>query len=419
MQKDCKNQILELIQSNLHSVNDLAEIVGVSKTTIRKKLKELETECKNIKKEKQGKKYLYSYQPNLKIVPEKPKEAKGLLYFNFCILNSEIESLEYLDLKTKNSFNMKTKDKFTLTTSPLFSFPMISFVKSIYNDGKEVYLGGIPDEDGAEIISLLANNYIQLGLKPYQGNSIIYRNNSIYSIIKHNGKIIDSGIYGLGLYDTIENKILISKEDMNKKKIIYIESLIKDNQNRLFGLCVDYKKNSTLRELTDYSIGDVILDYKTKHITQYQAKILPYGGFKGENGKDYDFSVLSCVNLKYLDLNGDKIEGSECEENKDYEHKAEILSLDYLKLEGKEIDVVYSGLSNWETTMDDFQIKNNDIYQAKIDLEKKRVLEKKVLVSNLGTHVTSLNVVRNQDLHENLIKYCQPKPKKNLRKLYK
>lgn len=171
---------------------------------------------------------------------------------------------------------------------------------------------------------------------------------------------------------------------MERRDILSIDSLPVDPTGNLFGL-VEYKDFSHgLIEINNdkenYSLDEKILSYG-KGQSICQAIIIPFGSFKGENNTKYNFSVVSCTNLKYLDLNGEKIKGTEVEEDQS------INRVESLELKGKKLEVIYSG----------YRLKQ--IIKAKIDLEKRKA-KSKVLIRNLSNYVWALEPIKDDLQHQ-------------------
>ena len=117
------------------------------------------------------------------------------------------------------------------------------------------------------------------------------------------------------------------------------------------------------------------------------------GELKGLNGKTYPFSIISCANFKYLDINGEKIRGSRVGD------EGEINRIALLSLSQNEIELVYSGY------------RLNEI--VKIKIEGRKVKEKEALVSGLSDWVCALEPVFDKKLHEKLIKFKKLKIKQD------
>jgi len=202
------------------------------------------------------------------------------------------------------------------------------------------------------------------------------------SIVEHQGKIFDAGIYQL--YETLTDKLLMTKKELSIKKIDYIAS-ISAFQDKLYALCYKPKYAFTALEENNgkYKIGGTIIEYEKYLTFEFcQALILP-GISSNINGKEYGFSVLSCVYLNYLDLNNQMIIGTD---GLSLIHRCALLSSD-----SERAEVVYSG---------DFE----GINFAEIDLNKKTAKTRK-LITNSRALVSSLDVVRNKELHNKLINF--------------
>ncbi len=210
------------------------------------------------------------------------------------------------------------------------------------------------------------------------------REYSARSVIKHKGEILDGGWYGL--MKTLTDETLISEEDMKENCIELIESLFVDEYQNLYALVRNKDDTHSIITLPEnsgkYSIGEEILHYNVKNIYISQAIAIP-GKLEGINGKTYPFSILSCVNSKYLDINDKKIEGSEVEGEEKIGRIALLLS------STNKIELIYSG----------YDI--NEI--VKVEIKDGKVKKKKTLVYGLSDLVLALEPVFDKDLHEKLI----------------
>ncbi len=209
------------------------------------------------------------------------------------------------------------------------------------------------------------------------------RRYNVQSIIKHKGEILDGG--GDGLIKTLTGEILIFEEDMKENGIESIESLFVDKDQNLYALVRNEDYNCSVITLPEnsgkYSLGEEILHYNVKQPYKCQAITVP-GKLKGLNGKTYPFSIISCVNLKYLDINGEKIEGSEVKDK-------EIRRIALLSSSPNKIELIYSGHGL------------NEI--AKVEIENGKVKKKETLVYGLSRFVYALEPVFDKKFHEKLV----------------
>ena len=259
-------------------------------------------------------------------------------------------------------FSEEDKKVYTLAKAP-------KTIQAILADGdrKEVYFS----YEWGKVCSLFSD---------FESES---RGSHIDAIQKHKDKILDSGWYGL--VSCLDNKVLISREEMEKENIVGIVSLVKDEEENLYGL-VKYKDFYygliTLPESSGrYSIGERILSYGV-HITPICQAVLVPGQLKGENGKTYPFSVLSCVDSGYLDLNGEKIKGKE-PNGTQIIHRVALLPSD-------KIEVIYSGSGL------------HKIIKAEINPKTKEA-KTEILVDGLASRIWALEVVKDEKLHNKLI----------------
>ncbi|MBU1849612.1 MAG: hypothetical protein KKH40_02690, partial [Nanoarchaeota archaeon] len=201
------------------------------------------------------------------------KEMLGLLYGNDDIL-------EYYNFETKKRIKLKAKTKRTIWT--------------VYNNETtdKTLFGTI----NGKICAL------EDGLKQK-------RSDFIQSINSFNGLTIDAN--DDGLYNTLTNEILISKKDLTNKNIKYINSLNGFN-NSLYALVRNSDKSHSVVEINtsnhnNFFIGETIKNYDVSHGSICDFAIIPQESMRGDNDKDYPFSIITCANMDYLDLNGEKI----------------------------------------------------------------------------------------------------------------
>ena len=207
----------------------------------------------------------------------------------------------------------------------------------------------------------------------------------VESLVEHDGKIVDAGDYGI--YETIPNKHLMEMDDFTDLKVNTVRSL-SSFKNKLYALVAYNTYNNTKSyfvELAEnngkYHMNNIIIDYDDGGGEICQAVILP-DVLSKIKGKQYDFSVLSCAYNDYLDLNGEKIEGTE--EDYDYIFRLALLSSD-----SERAEVAYSG-------------DLREIKLAKINLKHQRA-KTEMLIPDLSDTISALEVVRNAGLHKHLI----------------
>ncbi len=203
----------------------------------------------------------------------------------------------------------------------------------------------------------------------------------VKTLMEHNGDVFDAGFYGL--YNTSTNTELISQEEKRRSGIETFNSLIKDNN--LYALVRFSDKTHGIISLPErkgkLSIGETILNYDNKPIPSTQAVLLP--GRIRSNSREYPFSVLSCVYKNYLDLNGEKIKGTEVMDGI-------INRISVLSSTSDFADVVYSG----------FDL--HAVYRAGIDLRKRRA-DVSILIDGLSDIILALFLVYDKNLHQELI----------------
>ena len=201
------------------------------------------------------------------------------------------------------------------------------------------------------------------------------------SIIDFGGKIMDAGVYGL--FETLTDKALITKDELNKmcecinslisyKKQLYALVLYNNHQHAIVQL--KEKDGNILAE------QNRILHYYKQQGDLCQAVFLPELP-STIDGNNYDFSIISCTNLFYLDLNGTMIRGTK---EQTHLHRLSLLSANT-----ETAEVIYSG-------------NLNQIILAKINL-KDNTAVKKTLVPDLQDTVLALEVVKDRQIHEKLI----------------
>ncbi|MBU0666856.1 MAG: hypothetical protein KKC26_05830, partial [Nanoarchaeota archaeon] len=192
----------------------------------------------------------------------------GILYGNSGVL-------EYYN------FEKKEQKKLAKTNSNIWSVHHDSKTKNTHYD------------DDHQYIICLEN-----GLKQERANFIT-------SINSFNGLLLDAG--GYGLFNTETGKELISKKSLADKNIDDIESLNSFN-NSLYALVTNNDDSNSVVEINTsnpdkFFIGETIKNYDTDHSDICDFIIIPQGKLVGDNGKDYPFSIITCVNISYLDLN--------------------------------------------------------------------------------------------------------------------
>ena len=258
------------------------------------------------------------------------------------------------------------------------------------NEAEKIYL--IKDTDHILLALLVAKGDVFYQNAKYEVCSLFgnFKSKKRYCnaqlIIDFGGKIMDAGVDGL--FETLTDKALITKDELNKNNYKDINSIC-SFQNRLYALLLNNKNERSFAELKKnlldgrYEIGNEIIHYDVNNFYTCQAAILPRHP-STIDGKEYDFSVLSCAYNDYLDLNGEKIEGTE----EDYHY---IFRLALLSSDSERAEVVYSG---------DFK----GINFAEIDLNKKSAKTRKLITNSRG-FVSGLDVVRNKELHNKLINF--------------
>ncbi|MFH1637232.1 MAG: hypothetical protein ABIB71_02295 [Candidatus Woesearchaeota archaeon] len=208
------------------------------------------------------------------------------------------------------------------------------------------------------------------------------RNWKSASIIQHKGKILDSGHE---LVSTLDNKVLISKEQANDRKISFLVSLNTYNDERLYCM-VQYNDEAhgfikIEEDKGEYSLGNEILHYPKEHTYICQAAIIP--NVRPINNK-HSFCVLSCTNLKYLDINGEMIRGSKISKG----------TMNRFALMGVSGDMAEVAYSKWDS---------GRIYKAVIDITRGKIVEKRTLTKKVS-NLTSIAAVKSRGLHESIIK---------------
>ncbi|MBU1849377.1 MAG: hypothetical protein KKH40_01485 [Nanoarchaeota archaeon] len=274
----------------------------------------------------------------------------GILYGNSGVL-------EYYN------FEKKEQKKLAKTNSNIWSVHHDSKTKNTHYD------------DDHQYIICLEN-----GLKQERANFIT-------SINSFNGLLLDAG--GYGLFNTETGKELISKKSLADKNIDDIESLNSFN-NSLYALVTNNDDSNSVVEINTsnpdkFFIGEMIKNYDVKHTKICDFIIIPQGKLVGDNGKDYPFSIITCVNISYLDLNGEKI--IETDVNKSSNQS--IIRLKLIKSTPTTAEVIYSGANL------------NAIYKANINLQEK-IATTKPIIENLLTNVLALQPIFKRDSHKHL-----------------
>ena len=272
-----------------------------------------------------------------------PDRAYGILF-------GDEDGLKYLNLETKTTI--------TLRRMNLDIYAVFATKEKIFIGGSDTVIGPLFDKQEIQRI----------------------RANKINCIYEFNEGLLDAG--GYGLFNTLEDKAVISEKEMNSKDVVCISSLASDNQNNLY--CLVQNKDSRHSFARKDSLEQPIIRYNTRHTMLCQAIIIPYGSLKGLDGKEYPFSVISCAHLQCLDINGEKIKGTAVD-------SGQIKRIALLKQYGSTIEIAYSG------------IKLIDVTKATINLDKKKVLQKEPILKDLHNGPLALHPVKNLSLHQKLI----------------
>ena len=251
-----------------------------------------------------------------------------------------------------------------------------SIIFAIFSTPEQIYFGG----KDAKISSLFGHN-------PQRN-----RDGSVCSIIEKDGKVFDAGTYGI--CETLTDKYLINRIELQKNLTLKaqvkksgIRRLVSltSHENKLYALVYYYRFDAAVRGINEidgkYDLGKEILCYPKRFSYVRQATFLPKS-LSMIGGKEYGFSVLSCVQMYHLDLNGEKIKGTEG----NYIYRFAILSSN-----SERAEVVYSG-------------ELHGIKFAEIDLNKKSAKTRK-LIPGLDARVTALEVVKDWQMHEKLINF--------------
>lgn len=252
-----------------------------------------------------------------------------------------------------------------------------------YFDFNSDKIYGIMQADGVIYALAVAGEEVYVGGAYYKVSAVFSDferkvSNWTNSLIEHNGSVLGSG--GDGLLDVLRNQTLIDSKELKRRKASCIPSLALAPQGSLYAL-LSYKDfHHGVVEIVSgkqYSLGNELVHYSTNHHNITQALIIPYPGD--------DFSIVSCANLNYLDLNGEMIIRTEVGKDRN------ISRLELLALTGTQLEVVYSGNLLGQ------------VIKARIDLEQKTATEKKVLVAWLSCSPTALKLVKSKSLHQKLI----------------
>ncbi|MBU0666855.1 MAG: hypothetical protein ABIC91_05660 [Nanoarchaeota archaeon] len=211
--------------------------------------------------------------------------------------------------------------------------------------------------------------------------------NCIQSIKSFDNFILDTG--GFGLFNTKTSKELLSKYNLNDNNIGDVESLNSFN-NSLYAQVRNFDKSQSIVEVNTsnpnkFFIGETIKKCEVKAKGSRDFAIVPQGNMRGDNGRNYPFSIITCANISYLDLNGEKILGTEVNNSSDQSiHRVELI-----KSTPTTAEIIYSGKYLYV------------IYKADIDLTNKTAITKSV-VENLSNCVLALQPIFNKSSHEHL-----------------
>jgi len=212
------------------------------------------------------------------------------------------------------------------------------------------------------------------------------REGEIETFQEYKNTVLDAGSYGLA--DTLTNKVLISEKQLKRKNICRIDSLQVGGDGTLFGLVWNCDLTHSLAEIIEksgkYSFGKELLNYGLKHDHHCQVIIASDRRLQ-KRAEKYNLSVVSCVNLHYLDINGKPVKGTEVEETQ------YMWAVEPLLLDGNCLEVIYSG----------FNFKQ--VLKAKIDLKNRKLIKKEVLVDSFPKSFDTFKLVQTKHLHEKLI----------------
>jgi len=256
--------------------------------------------------------------------------------------------------------------------------------KLMYMAGEKLYAVR-SSETQIELVFPTANEvYFETGRAIhalFSGSSSEKRIPSIYGIREFHGRIIDVGMYGI--YDTLDNRPLLSEEELNKQGIHCVYSLELDQSGRLFGEIRYADDRDALVEIReDYSIGDELIDFYQSNVSQIE--LIPWGNLKGEDGKNYPFSTLSCINSNSIYLNRQSISISLADVGES------IQFFRHPKLDGDELEIEYFGLPSEKT------------WTARIDLSKRMMIGKEESKEDWGDLYYSVQVT-SLLLHQRLV----------------
>jgi hypothetical protein len=286
--------------------------------------------------------------------------VNGLLY-------GEMEDLLYFDLEKQQSLRVGT--------CPTNIFAICATKDDVLFGGEghdQVY--SLKDKRSSPMEDILTGGRIFTECDIFGDNPEI---DEVSSIITHNDAVLNAG-HNL----VMDGQEIFSRSYLQSQNILSIESLMY-SENKLYGLVKNYAHTFSIREIKNNKFDTTVLHYNfpaTKPIKIAQAQIVPYGEIKMLGG-NVPFSVLSTVHSSYLDVNGQKIEGTEV--------NGEISRVTVLKQNGKDVEVAYSG-------------HLREIIKATIDLETKtaKVMN---LVPDCREFVLALEPVRSETLHKKLI----------------
>jgi len=196
----------------------------------------------------------------------------------------------------------------------------------------------------------------------------------IESLVFFGGRVLDAGDYGI--YDSLNNKRLLTKKQMRDKNIMNIDSLFVFDEKLHAHVKYYHRKHGVVEVLEEN--GSFDFGRKIKHYNVYNLNL---GFSQGFFLPDKRF--ISCANGNFLDLEGRKIEGTKVD---DVEN---IWRVVLLHSDDGFADVTYSGAFNW-------------IRLARIDLKSLKA-ETKTLIPRLSNSVSALEVIRSKEMHEKLM----------------
>ncbi|MFC1697010.1 hypothetical protein ACFL1H_01645, partial [Nanoarchaeota archaeon] len=201
--------------------------------------------------------------------------------------------------------------------------------------------------------------------------------------INYNNKLL--GCSGLGIHNVKKNEFLLNKEELEYYNLSRIKNLVE--YDGLYALVTHQRESPMIYRINDngkeYYFEDKIFTYENNRMNFNDRDFIILPREIQIGLEKYPFTMISCANLRYLDIFNTRI--------KDSDESEQINTLNVINHDDNIATIVYGGM-------------DNKLIKAKIDIDKRCVLEKEKIVSNyFSWNINSLSIVKFRSLHEKII----------------